>query len=221
MLSIRLKEVALLVEKDLVLADIGCDHALLVIELVKTGKLEKAYAIDNKKEPLNQAIRNIKEAGIVDKVIPLLGDGLKNLPDDVKQITIAGLGGSLIAKIIDNPRLEQIESLVLEANNDVPYIRRKLMEKGYHITDEKLVKDSGIIYEIVKAKKGHQQLSEDDIYFGPLLRQNKNDLFYEKWSNYHQYLSDVYVKIPEKYKEKRQEIALELEKIEKEIRNGI
>jgi len=221
MLSTRLNEVALLVEKDLVLADIGCDHALLVIELIKTGKLEKAYAIDNKKEPLNQAIRNIKEAGLIDRVIPLLGNGLNNLPVDVQQITIAGLGGSLIAKIIDNPKLIQIENLVLEANNDVPYIRRKLMEKGYHITDEKLVKDSGIIYEIVKAKKGHQQLSEDDIYFGPLLRQNKDDLFYEKWTNYYQYLSDVYAKIPKKYEDKRQALALELKKIKKEIENGI
>ena len=221
MLSLRLQAIAELVEKDLVLADVGCDHAYLVIDLLKSKKLRKAYAIDNKKEPLNSALMNIKSAGLENEITALLGDGISNLPADVRQICIAGLGGNVIAKILDDEHIRQLDYLVLEGNNDSSLIRKALLKHEFKIIDERLVVENDVIYEIIKATKGHQELSEDDIYFGPILRKKKDELFYKKWSSYQQYLIDVYAKIPEKYQARRLENDKEIQRIRKEIGNGI
>ena len=45
------------------------------------------------------------------------------------------------------------------------------------------MKDAHHIYEIIVCEKTKEVISynEQDIYFGPCLRKNKNGLFYEKW----------------------------------------
>lgn len=221
MLSKRLNVVLNLLESDKVLADIGCDHALLPIEIVRLKKVPKAYAIDNKKEPLKQAELNIKKAGLEEKVITLLADGIKSLPSDVKQISIAGLGGGLIADIIDDKHIEQLDCLVLEGNSDAIKIRKKLEEKNYRIIDEELVEENGLIYETIKAVKGQEKLDYRDCYFGPILRKKKGELFFAKWQRHCDYLTTVLAKIPFEYADKRGKIEEEIALIKEEIKDGI
>ena len=76
MLSIRLKAVADLVDNNKVIADIGCDHALLSIYLVENGISNKVYAIDNKKGPLSTAKKNIESANLNEMIETILDDGL-------------------------------------------------------------------------------------------------------------------------------------------------
>ncbi len=52
----RLQAIHDLVDKDSVVADIGCDHGLLCIALLESGTAKKAYACDIAASPLKRAI---------------------------------------------------------------------------------------------------------------------------------------------------------------------
>ena len=58
-LSKRLSAIASFVLNNAVIADIGCDHALLDIYLSKNNIIKKSFAIDITKGALNQADKNI------------------------------------------------------------------------------------------------------------------------------------------------------------------
>ena len=60
-INARLKKIGDLVEANSFCLDIGCDHALLDIYLVKRQKNIKAIASDIAKGPVEQAKNNIKK----------------------------------------------------------------------------------------------------------------------------------------------------------------
>ena len=68
MLSKRLKSLVKYVLKTDNIIDIGCDHALLDIYLVKNGIIEKLIVSDVHKEALNCGISNIKKEGLTEKI---------------------------------------------------------------------------------------------------------------------------------------------------------
>ena len=59
-ISYRLKVISSFINEDSIVVDIGCDHALLPIYLVKENKTKIVYAVDNKIGPLNRATLNIE-----------------------------------------------------------------------------------------------------------------------------------------------------------------
>ena len=190
MLSIRLKAVADLVDDNKIVADIGCDHALLSIYLVEKGISNKVYAIDNKKGPLSKAKENIELANLNDKIETILGDGLTNLPEDTGIVIMAGIGGLLAINMLE--KASRIpDCLIIQANNHLKELRSYLSKNGYLIENEKILLDSGIYYEILKIKKGNQNLSDEDLIFGPLLRKEKNDIFIDKWSKHLEHLEYI------------------------------
>ena len=55
---------------------------------------------------------------------------------------------------------------------------------GFAIADEKIVKEDGIFYEIIKFIKADKAIiSDEDLEFGPILRQEKSATFKEKYQN--------------------------------------
>ena len=84
------------------LADIGTDHGYLPIRLSLDGKIESAVAADIRVKPLKSAESNIQKYGVTN-IKTVLSDGLQNIsPEDAYDIVIAGMGGELIAAIIEN-----------------------------------------------------------------------------------------------------------------------
>ena len=190
MLSIRLKAVADLVDNNKVIADIGCDHALLSIYLVENGISNKVYAIDNKKGPLSTAKENIESANVKEKIQTILDDGLTHLPEDVDIAIMAGIGGILAINMLE--KASRIPGcMIIQANNHLKELRNYLSNKGYLIENEIILLDAGIYYEILKVKKGHQELSKEDLIFGPLLRKEKSNIFVEKWSKHFEHLEQI------------------------------
>ena len=59
MLSKRLEQVASMVTKGNIIADIGTDHGYVPIYLVEKGICPKAYAMDINQGPIESAIKNI------------------------------------------------------------------------------------------------------------------------------------------------------------------
>ena len=84
------------------LGDIGTDHAYLPCYLVNENVIQKAYACDIAKGPIQASIETIGSYHLENKVIPLLGSGIHPLLDQqVDMISICGMGGKLIVDILD------------------------------------------------------------------------------------------------------------------------
>ena len=168
-----------MVDKDDIVIDIGSDHALLPIYLIKNEISKLSYAIDNKIGPLNRAIKNIKEYDVQDSVIPILSDGFNNLSNiEYDTVTISGMGGDLIKEILDNPIYKKNKKLILEGNKAQNRIREFLMNNNYKIIDERIVYENNIYYFIIKAipSKNIILLNKYEIEYGPINIKNKNPL---------------------------------------------
>ena len=167
------------------LADVGCDHAFISIKALKNYGVKKAYALDINDGPLENARMNVKSNGLEDNIEIIKSDGLTNLNDAVECIIIAGMGGVLISKII-NDSLEKVnhsKKLILSPNNEEAILREYLSNNGFKISDEHIIQDAGHYYEIIEAiPLENEKISNIDILFGPILRKKKDDLFIKKYS---------------------------------------
>lgn len=189
-LSARLACVASLVPAGARVADIGSDHAYLPAALVLDGKIDFAIAGEVVKGPYENAVHEIKDHQLEGRVIPRLADGLAAIEpaDKVNTITIAGMGGSLIASILekDKNKLTGIKRLVLQPNVGESQLREWLMNNHYQIMNEKIIEEDNHIYEIIVAEPSVVpfRYSKYELDFGPFLLENKGPVFRKKWQEY-------------------------------------
>lgn len=171
MLSQRLQLIADMVPDCQVMADIGTDHGYLPIELVTTGKVDHAYAMDINQGPLLKAKENILLHGVEGQVVTQLSDGLENLPEGVDTLVIAGMGGMLIGKILEAQafKLDKIKWLVLSPHLDEPALRRKIHELGWAIKEEVMVKDKGKYYTVMKCLCQQEAYTTREYQYGKQL----------------------------------------------------
>ncbi|WP_353737858.1 tRNA (adenine(22)-N(1))-methyltransferase [Limosilactobacillus reuteri] len=189
-LSAHLACVASLVSAGARVADIGSDHAYLPAALVLDGKIDFAIAGEVVKGPYENAVHEIKDHQLEGQVIPRLADGLAAIEpaDKVDTITIAGMGGSLIASILekDKNKLTGIKRLVLQPNVGESQLREWLMNNHYQIMNEKIIEEDNHIYEIIVAEPSVVpfRYSKYELDFGPFLLENKGPVFRKKWQEY-------------------------------------
>ena len=134
-------------------ADIGADHGYLSIELIKSGRAAKVIATEKNIGPFQAARKNISAVAL-GNVDVRLGDGLQVLSaGEVDTICIAGMGGALIEKILDDSPevVSSARQLILQPMNGAEKIRAWLAKSDWTIADEDLAEASGIIYEIISA----------------------------------------------------------------------
>lgn len=166
------------------IADVGCDHAFISINAVTKFNVSYAYALDINDGPLENARMNIAASSLSDKIETIKSDGLINLYKDVEAIVIAGMGGSLIIKILSDSigRAKASKCLILSPNNDEPLLREYLMNNGFKITNESIILDAKHYYEIIMAEPSNDtKLTKEDILFGPILRKEKSENFIKKY----------------------------------------
>ena len=150
----RLKSAADLVRQGAVLADVGTDHAYLPIFLLSHGIIERAVCSDINEGPLASAKANVSECGFSDKVSFHLADGARELFNTgATDYAICGMGGELIADIIDNaPHLRNPEiNLILQPMSRQAYLREYLYTHGFRIDREKYSHSSGKYYVCICA----------------------------------------------------------------------
>ena len=133
-----------------VTADIGSDHGKLMIALFKSGKISKGYAIENKKGPYQRLVKALEEEQLIDDIVPLFSDGIEDLPPEVKNIVLAGMGGDLIVKILKKhpEKLKLVSTIIVDAHNAIAKVREEISQMGFVIADEKIIKDSAL--EVMK-----------------------------------------------------------------------
>lgn len=184
-LSKRLKIIFDMVPNS-VTADIGSDHGKLMIALAQSGKVKKGFAVENKEGPFERLRSNIIRYHVNDIVTPLFSDGIKDITRDVATVVIAGMGGQTIVKILkDHPeKLVSVQTIIIDAHSAVPFVREEISKMGFAIAEEQIVKEDNIFYEIIKFIRADvAALSNEDLEFGPILRQQKSATFKEKYKS--------------------------------------
>lgn len=187
--------------------DIGADHGFLTIALLQSGKTNSAEIVEVNQGPYDNSLLNVKKHGYNNDVKLHLGDGLKPFSTPFSNnygIIIAGMGGKLISDILfNNPEVLGEATLYLQPNNSERYLRQQLNSHGFLITKDLLVDDMGIIYTVLVAKKGIQELNEVELSYGFNVDYT-NDLFIRRYTEELVYLNKTINNIPEgseKFKE--------------------
>lgn len=169
-------------------SDIGTDHAYLPVYMCMTNKCETAIASDINKGPLMRAKGTVSAYGLTDRIVLRLGGGLDTLEEnEADAVSIAGMGGLLIAKILDNglSKLTSAKKIVLQPMSSIPELRSFLYKNGWKITRETLAKEDEKIYTIMTVEipdndnKSTYTPSNTELYIGKYLIENKPEFFNE------------------------------------------
>lgn len=150
MITPRLQSIIDMVKSDSI-ADIGTDHAYIPIRLAKDKRIKKAIACDKNKGPIDIATENIKKYGLSNIITTRQGDGLMPLSkNEVSEIIIAGMGGSLIANIIEaDLEKAQCSNLILQPMNSQAELRQRLKKLGFTIIKEELCCEGFKVYNVM------------------------------------------------------------------------
>ena len=179
----RLEEIYALIGEGRGLVDVGTDHGYIPAALAKSGYSGKIIASDINPGPLQAARRSAESAGVADKIDFLLCDGLDGCdPSAIDTIVIAGLGGDTICGILDRAEwcMTPDYTLILQPMTKAEVVRYWLAYNGYEFLDEVLVRDGGIIYQIIRARiKENTPLSLAELFTGEYSLARKNALFGE------------------------------------------
>lgn len=209
-ISERLQQVAALVTKGNVVADIGTDHAYLPIHIVKSGISNKVIAMDVRKGPLEKAQQNVRNYGVSDNISIRLSDGLAGLfPMEAETIIICGMGGRLIQSILENGRdkYDSHTQLILSPQSELREFRQYLYSFGYSVKKEAMLKEEGQFYFIFCCYRDEQTGFEDffcrrdDVYketvlrYGMGLLKEKNECLREYLGRERSLTEQVYSKV--------------------------
>lgn len=116
--------------------DIGSDHGYLLKSLLLAGRIEFGIAIENKPAPFENSRRSL--AGLAAEV--RLADGLAGLqPNEANGLSMCGMGGELIVRILSDFPDRIPDTVVLQPNNRAEAVRQWVRENGFHLIDERLV----------------------------------------------------------------------------------
>lgn len=190
-LSKRLSEVANLVSPGARLADIGSDHAYLPCYLALQNKISYAVAGEVVKGPYELAKQHVAQLNLSQKIAVRLADGLQAVEttDNIDTVTICGMGGDLIASILEGGRLsgklKTVTKIITQPNVDEYYVRQWFMQNQYKIDTELIVSENGKIYEIIVGIPHQEPISytQEQLQFGVYLPLEKSAIFIAKWQN--------------------------------------
>lgn len=181
----RLQLCADLVRPGARLADIGTDHAYLPVWLVSKGICPSAVAVDVREGPLERARENVTRYGMERKIRLSLSSGLTALgPEDVDDIVIAGMGGELMAEIIQQAPWVQDgkKHLILQPMTTAKELRLWLRENGFSLFREECVRSEGKVYSVMLAvfdpEKAQNHIGELYPYVGLLTGKTEEEREY-------------------------------------------
>lgn len=176
--KLRLKTIASFIEQEDRVADIGCDHAYLSIYLVQNKMCQSVIASDINSNALENAIQNIKKEKLEKKIPVVLSDGLENISqNEVDTLVLSGMGTTTILHILKDVCQDKIKKIIVQSNNDLYKLRKKMKEYGYFLQQEAIVYEGKHYYCIGKYEQKPKVLKKVEFYFGLYQERNKN--YYE------------------------------------------
>lgn len=234
-LSKRMEAVVNMVSpQSFAIADIGCDHAYVSIALRQREMVHKVIAMDVRKGPLAIAKNNVMQYGLEDTITLRLSDGLEQLqPDEVDTIIIAGMGGLLMLRILEDGRsgwkdAKKRPALILQPQSDMDQVRHYLYENDYLIDRECMLIDEGKYYTVISAKPGKKEetcmppegwlygmynLEHRDVILQQFLEKERNTL-----QQIQKNLTEVIAKAAQNEQEVPDKTKLRLKEVEEQLR---
>lgn len=160
-------------------ADIGTDHALLPVYLVKNKLVKRVIACDIAEGPLSVARENVIRKGVADSVLLRLANGLDAVkPEECNAVIIAGMGGETISEIISRADWLKTykQTLILQPMTADDKLREFLVSDGFKILIEKCTFSNGKVYTVIKAKYSGEKMavSEGYYYIGEIFADTKS-----------------------------------------------
>lgn len=231
-LSERLIHVANYLTPGTKFVDVGSDHAYLPCYVCLKDSQSSAIAGEVNVGPFESAKKTVLKYGLEDRIEVRLADGLQAIEDadKVEEIVIAGMGGALIATILENgkDKLTNVNRIIVQPNINARRVRNWLDEHGYHLTNESILEENGHFYEVLVAdRNGTSPYSgankSKQLFLGPYLLENKSEIFHEKWYHEKVKLKEIIaqMKLAEKQDlAKMSQFKYELQWIEEELSNG-
>lgn len=191
-ISKRLETIARYCPQGARVADIGSDHALLASYLLLSGIASHVIAGEVNEGPYQAALKQIHTLQLQDRASVRKGDGLAVLtPGEVDVVCIAGMGGQLIASILEAgvDKLDGVKRLILQPNVGEEIVRRWFLERGWELIAETILEEDGIVYEILVAERGNVELPYENkdrtkvelLRIGPFLWEQKQPALVQKW----------------------------------------
>ena len=175
----RLSLCASFVRKGKIIADIGTDHAYLPVWLCKNKVIPYALACDIKKEPLENGRKTIEKYFCSKLVETRLSDGLdKVCENECDDIIIAGMGGEMIVKIIDEWKFSQNKNkrFILQPMSRCDELISYLYDNGFEIILQDCAEEHKKVYTVLCVEyTGKKVMCNDEFYVrGKLKPQNIN-----------------------------------------------
>lgn len=158
--------------------DVGCDHGKLAIYLVLNNHYKKINISDNKQTALNYAIKNIKKYNLNEYITYHLGEGIEFINNlNIDTLIISGLGTRTILKILSHKNLNKINKLIIQSNNEHYLLRTEIIDLGFNLIKETVVKDHKHYYITMTFIRGESNLTKLEEEFG--IHHNKDYLNYK------------------------------------------
>lgn len=151
-------------------ADIGTDHAFLPCHLLRTGVCQHMIAADVSPKALARARENLSRSRLLHRAEVVLADGLNAVSRPCGCISVMGMGGELMARILRDGR-DRLQGavLVLGAHTELHLVRQAISDIGYHIVQEKLCRAAGRFYVFWRAEEGPCTTEAEEIRYGKRL----------------------------------------------------
>lgn len=169
-MDMRLRKIEELIPDGLGCIDVGTDHGTIPVRLVRRGYPGRVLASDINAGPLNAARRTAAQTGVTGRIEFLLSDGLKLCPPDaVDTIVIAGMGGDLIVKILDEAEwcMHPRYRLVLQPMTRAEVLRYWLVYNDFEILQECAAAEGDTLYQILTARfGGRTALNDAELFCG-------------------------------------------------------
>lgn len=213
-LSFRMEQVMAMAEPCRTVADIGCDHGYVAMELVRREIAERAIAMDVRQGPLSRAKENVRKEQLEDRIECRLSDGLEALQaGEADAVVIAGMGGPLMVRLLTAGReqLTSVETLVLQPQSEISEVRRYLHKNGWRIAREAMLLEDGKYYTVLQAKPGEEVYATPEEYrYGAYLLRRKHpvlqEYLYKEAELYNGILNRLKLEHTSKTQERMQEV---------------
>ena len=168
MISNRLKSLVKYISSSDKVIDIGCDHALLDIFLIKNNIIKNVIVSDISGNALEQGLNNIKKYDLEDNIDARVGNGLEVLKDtdNVDTVVISGMGTNTILEILNNKYIYNINKLIIQSNRDYYELRRDITKLGFIIKNEEVIEDNNKLYINIVFVRGIKKYSLEELKYG-------------------------------------------------------
>jgi len=181
----RLKAVESLVPHGTRLLDIGSDHGLLPAELFKAGVISRAFVTDINAGPLANSRRQLAQScpDKQEQIDFALSDGFAAVPHGTYDMAaICGMGGELIAKIIEQGGTKAQCPMILQPMSVQDKLRAYLWQKGYQIETELFPTEGRRAYVVmlVSYTGTPTEYTVEDAFLGKLRPQTQGFSAYAK-----------------------------------------